>query len=117
VLTAEQVRAVFAAVPLDDPFRDLLTALRETGCRTCEVYGLTADRVDLAAGTWRVRDKVARTTGEPFRTVYLSGPALRLSRRILSRRKSGHVFVNQNGKPWTRNSVALRFALVDLGYS
>jgi integrase len=66
VLTADQARAVIAHVK-NGHFRDLLIALWETGCRPAELVTLTADRVDLAARTWRVANKTRRKTGEPYR--------------------------------------------------
>jgi integrase len=53
IMTAAQVELLLAAIP-DQEFHDLVTALRRTGCRPSEVMSLTADRVDLAARTWRV---------------------------------------------------------------
>lgn len=109
ILDHGQVAAIFAALPEEDPFRDLLTALRETGARPGEVYGLTADRVDLDAGTWRVTDKVRRKTGDAHRTVYLSDAAVELSRRLVAKHPTGALFRNAKNRPWTRNAVAIRF--------
>lgn len=117
VPTHEQVGAMLAAAR-GEPFRDLLAALRETGCRPIEVRTLTADRVDLAGGTWRVRDKCRGKTGQPFRTVYLNGAMVELSGKLVARYPAGPIFRNSAGKPWTRGAVAERFGRLAarLGY-
>lgn len=103
-ITAEDADKILAAARTDAA-RDLLTALRETGCRPIEVYTLTADRVDLANGTWSVVNKTRHATGQPYRTIYLSPTMLEMSRRLLAVRPEGHLFLNDRGKPWTRQSV------------
>lgn len=100
---------IFASGIACQAFRDLVTALRETGCRPGEIYTLTADRVDLEAGTWRVHNKTRRKTGEKYRTVYLSDAALELSRRLAGENASGTVFRNGKGKAWTSQAVDRRF--------
>lgn len=108
VLTPTQVEQLLAAIGAGNPFRVLLEALRETGCRPGEACRLTADRVDLSAGTWTVSNKTRRATGEQTRTVYLSDRARTITRELIERHPSGHVFLNVRGRPWTRNAIALR---------
>lgn len=108
VLTPAQADAILATVTCPR-FRDLIVALRETGCRPGEVYSLTADRVDLDGGTWRVTNKTRRKTGEKLRTVYLSDAALELSRRLVASCPSGPLFRNAWGGGWTIITVAKRF--------
>jgi integrase len=105
--SAEQSAAILAAFD-DEPFRDLLTALRETGCRPGEIYSLTADRVDVEAGVWRVTNKTRGKTGETLRTVYLTAAMAELSRKLVARHPEGHVFRNTRGNPWNRKAVAKR---------
>lgn len=108
VMSPEQVAALFASLP-ESRFKDLLTALRETGCRPIEARTLTAERVNLDAGTWKVRDKIRGKTGQEFRTVYLSPAAIELSRRLLGGKGPGDlVFLNHRDRAWTRVNLAIR---------
>lgn len=108
VPTHEQVEAILAAA-WGQPFRDLLTALRETGCRPSEICTLTADRVDLEAGTWTVKNKTRTATGERTRTVYLTPTMVELSRRLIEQHGSGWVFRNSRGRAWTKGPLSYRF--------
>lgn len=108
IMTDAQVDAVLAATG-DQPFRDILIALRETGARPGELYGLTADRVNVEAGTWTVTNKTRHATGEQVRTVYLTPALVEMSRRLLAKHPEGEVFRNMRGNPWTRNATACRF--------
>jgi integrase len=111
---------IFAAVP-DQAFRDLLTALQETGCRPSEVARVTAADCDLEAGVWVLKDhKTAEKTGRP-RVVYLTATMVELSRRLMAAWPEGPLFRTYQGKrPWKRNAIRCRFRrlrekLPDLG--
>jgi integrase len=114
--TPAQADALVAAAT--GPFRDFLIGLRETGCRPIEPATLTADRVDLNAGTWRVRNKTRRKTGEPWRTVYLTQTTIDLTRRLIAERGDGLVFRNGLGTGWTRQGYSPHFLRLrrELGY-
>jgi integrase len=116
VPTPAQADAMVAAAT--GPFRDYLIALRETGCRPIEPATLTADRVDLAGGTWRVRNKTRRKTGEPTRTVYLTSVTIDLTRRLITEQGDGLVFRNGLGTMWTRQGYSPHFLRLrrELGY-
>lgn len=107
ILTASQVETIFGLIK-DQEFKDLLTALKDTGCRPGEAYKLTAERVDLDAGTWTVKNKTRKKTGQEYRTIYLSPSMVELSRRLVSRHGSGLVFRNTQGGAWNRNNVTRR---------
>lgn len=108
ILSTAQLSEILDAVKPDDPFHDLLIALRETGCRSKEVYGMTAARVDLARRIWIVPNKTARATGEAVRVVHLSDAAVEVSRRLAAAHPDGPLFRNTLGNAWTRWAVALR---------
>jgi integrase len=108
VPTVKQVEAIFGAA-WGQPFRDFLTALRETGCRPAEIRTLTADKVDFDAATWQVHNKTRTATGEAFRTVYLTPAAIELTRRRLKAFPEGLVFRNSQGEPWKKGAIAYRF--------
>lgn len=95
----------------DPATREFLRALLYTGCRPGEVARLTADRVDVAGGTWSVVDKIRGKTGEVYRTVYLSDEALELSRRMLARHPSGYVFRTPRGAKWICETWSSRIKL------
>ena len=97
-LTEADAAALIAACP--GPLADFLRGLYLTGCRPSEAAGLTIDRVDLQAGTWRVLDKIRGKTGVEHRTVYLPEEAVELTRRLIEGRTEGHVFRNAYGDPW-----------------
>lgn len=107
VMTRDQVDLLIKETPALE-FRDLIQALLWTGCRPKEVYTLTADRVDLESGTWRVLDKIRRKTGSEFRTVYLNEASVELSRRLVGLHPEGVIFRNTRGRPWDRHSVSHR---------
>lgn len=108
ILTQSQADTIYQAAE-SEVFRDLLTALRETGCRPAEIYTLTVDRVDLVAGTWQVIDKIRKKTGRKYRTVYLSAEMIELSRRLVGQHGEGVVFRNHEGNPWRKPTVGDRF--------
>lgn len=106
--THEQVEAMRKAA-WGQPFRDLLTALIETGCRPSEVTRLQVKEVDLQAGLWRVHDKIRWKTGQEFRKVYLNATMIALTRRLLDLHPEGLVFRNSRGGPWTKGLISYRF--------
>lgn len=79
---------MFAAVK-DQPFRDFLFALRESGCRPGEVRKVTAANVDLDLGIWVIEHhKTRKKTGVP-RIVYLTPGMVELCRRLVERWPQG----------------------------
>jgi integrase len=106
------------AVAKGQAFRDLLVALRLTGCRPSEIATLTADRVRLDEGLWLVKNKTRRKTGLGFRPVYLDKPMLDLSRRLLAAHPEGLLFRNMAGGRWQTRIIVNRFLRLraKLGY-
>jgi integrase len=51
--------------------RQILTALRESGCRPGELCAVTIDKVDLKERVMTVPNKTAKTTGKKERDVYM----------------------------------------------
>lgn len=116
ILSREQFQKILEATTPE--FRDYLLALLYSGCRPIEVFTLTADRVDLESGTWKVRDKIRGKTGVEFRTVYLNEPAIQLSKRWLELNPEGILFTNSIGNPWRRERIGhnMRRLAIRLGY-
>lgn len=109
ILTEEQADRVIMAIP-DPEFRDLVVVLRETGARPGELAGLTAERVDVAAGRCRVVDKIRHRTGERLRDVYLTPTPLEIVARLAREHPDGPIFRNERGNPWSRHAMAQRCA-------
>ncbi|WP_152051991.1 tyrosine-type recombinase/integrase [Tautonia marina] len=108
VPTEDEVRALIAGAG-DQPFRDLLMALWETGCRPHEVLTLEADRVDLDAMVWLVLNKTRGKTGVRDRRVPINDRVAEIRRRLCTQWPTGPIFRNWGGNPRTRHAIAWRF--------
>jgi integrase len=101
--TEEQVAALLATV--SGPMRDVVYALVESGCRPGELRTLTAAKVDLGAGVWRVLNKTRGKTGLTYRSVYLTEGLIELSRRLIEQWPEGPIFRNMKGRAWTATGL------------
>jgi integrase len=90
----------------DKPFHDLLTALRETGCRPSEIARVTAN--DIHGPTWVFDEHKTEETGRP-RIVWLNQTMQELTKRLVEANPTGPIFRNSRGKPWTKNAIVIRF--------
>lgn len=89
-------------------FREVLTALMESGARPSEVCSIEARNVDLEKGIWRLDDhKTQRKTGTKI--IYLSPALLKICRTLCAEHPTGKIFLNSWGKPWTPDNIRLRF--------
>jgi len=107
IMTPEERDRLLSSYPEGDPFRHLLVALQESGCRPGEAMKVTAADVDLEEGVWRMRGKDYAATGK-MRTIYLTPTLLELTKRLMREHKRGPLFRNADGNPWTRHAVANR---------
>ncbi len=109
VLTREEQTEIIAAIK-DEPFRNFVTAMLETGCRPSEVASVTAADVDLTLGVWVLeKHKTAKKTGKP-RVVYLTPAMAELSKTLAAKYPEGPLFRGpRNKKPFTRNGIRCRF--------
>lgn len=105
--TSDQFRAILDGTR-DEPFRAVLVALWETGCRPGEVIDVTAAGVDLEAGTWTVTNKT-RHKRDATRVVQLTPRMVELSRDLCRAHPAGPIFRNTQGRPWTRSALVVRF--------
>ena len=117
VLTDAQFQAVIAKTR-DEAFRDILTVLRETGCRPGEAFDLTAEDVFPDLKVWSIRHKARLAQGGRLRTIPLNPVALALTAKWLARNPTGPVFRNTRGNQWTRFAMSCRWRRLraKLGY-
>lgn len=107
LLEPEERKEIFAAIN-DREFREFLFALQETGARPGEIRKLTREHVDLSAGLWVFQQhKTKGKTGRP-RVIYLTPSMVELTKQLLERHKSGCLFRNTRGMPWTKDAVVQR---------
>ena len=94
----------------DQPFRDFVFAMQETGCRPSEVSRLTSEHVDLELGIWTfAKHKTKKKTKKP-RIVYLSVAMLELTKKLLLKYPQGPLFRGpRGGRAFSRNNIRCRF--------
>lgn len=109
VLTTVEKAELLAAIR-DEPFREFVHALMETGCRPGEVARVTAADVNLDVGVWVfTKHKTAKKTKKP-RVIYLTPAMVELSRKLAAKYPEGALFRGpRNKKPFTRNGIRCRF--------
>lgn len=90
----------------DQPFRDLLMILRETGCRPYEAR--TVEASNVRGDTW-LFSKVDSKGQKYNRLVLLTPRALRITKRLMETNPTGPLLRDTRGKPWTRNAIVCRF--------
>lgn len=90
----------------DDVFRDLVVFVVNTGCRPQEARAVT---VDMVHGSRVVFPKLASKGKRTARVIHCNQPAQEIVARLVAKHKTGLVFRNTRGKPWTKNSLNCRF--------
>jgi integrase len=105
IITPEQWIELMALVK-DQPFRDFLTTMWETGSRPQEVRIVESHHID--DGRWLFERRNSKGKRKR-RVVYLSPIAEEITQRLAEKHPTGRLFLNTQGRPWTRNSVGLRF--------
>ena len=94
------------AAHVKDSFRDLLVVSWETGCRPQEILAVEARHVEADRWVFPVEESKGK---KRKRVVYLTEPALEITRRLVAERPEGPLFRNVNGKPWNAHSLNCRF--------
>lgn len=90
-------------------WRDLITALIETGCRPSEVSRVEACDVDLERRCWvMTRHKNHRKKPAP-RVVWLTAVMVKLTKRLVKAHSQGPIFRNTYGKAWNAHAVKYAF--------
>jgi integrase len=108
-LTKEEQAEILAAIK-DQPFREFVLALIETGCRPSEVARVTAAHFRPDLGVWLFDEhKTSRKTKRP-RIVYLTPTLVDLTRRLAEKYTDGPLFRGpRGGRGFTRNNIRCRF--------
>jgi integrase len=110
VVTPDQWTAIIKAAG-DQPFLDLLTVLRETGCRPQEVRQVEACHFDEPGRRWIFPRELSK--GKRYnRVVYLNDLAVAITQRLAKQHPTGPLFRNRYGQAWNRNSIRCRFRAV-----
>jgi integrase len=110
VATEAEYQALLARCT-DDAFRDVLVAMRFTSSRPQDIYTLTWPMVDWNANMWVLTEhKGRRTSRRPKpRVIGMNDEVVRvLDRRRARFGATGHVFLNADGRPWTKDALGLR---------
>jgi site-specific recombinase XerD len=109
VLTPAERKELLDAIP-DEPFREFVFALFETGARPGEVRKVTAAHVNLQLGIWVFKEhKTAERTGRP-RIIYLTPAMVELTRKLVEKYPEGPLFRGPRSKRgFSRNGVRCRF--------
>jgi integrase len=98
------------------PFRNLLIASWETGCRPQESLIVEARHVDLANSRWVFPPDESKGDQWP-RIVYLTDKALEITKRLMKQLRTGPLFRNTSGKPWTTDAVNCASRLCETGWA
>jgi integrase len=96
---------------IDGPFLDLVTILRETGCRPQEARCVEARHFDRKLSAW-VFPREESKGRKRERVVPLNRTALTLTQRLALKYPEGPLFRNTEGKPWTSNAIRCQFRKV-----
>lgn len=108
-LTPEQWTAAIALVAETDPFHDLLTFMRETGCRPAEARLVSAKHWDRANARLVLERK--NTKGKKSRRVIrLNDKAQAVVTRLALKNPEGALFLNRRKRAWTAYSVNCRYS-------
>lgn len=116
--TRAQWDEVLSHLGADDPFRDFVTALVDTGCRPQELRVVEARHLDLAAQP----DPLIRFTdgdipGKRFgRDVRLVPRVVEILRRLVLKHPEGPLFRNRDGNPWVKDALNCRFQRLKRSY-
>ena len=102
----EQWDKLVAAVR-DQPLLDLLTVLKETGCRPQEARRVESRHFDREGRCW-VFPKEESKGGKEMRVVHLESNAFEICQRLALKNPAGPIFRNRKGNPWNSHTLDYR---------
>ncbi len=91
----------------DEPFRDYVTILRQTGCRPKEARIVEAQHFDEANRCWTFPVKLSKGEQEN-RVVLLNDKAFEITKKWAAKYPTGPIFRNLNGTPWDKDLLGHR---------
>jgi integrase len=107
-VTAEQWAKILETVT-DAPFLDLLTVLKETGCRPQEAEQVESKHFDRDGRRWYFPEPVKKLRGKPeTRIVHLTDRAFEICQRLALKNPTGPLFRNLKALPWKKNAINCR---------
>lgn len=89
-------------------FRDILSALRETGARPSELASARIENCDLETGIIVLDEHKEDEGGEP-RILYLPPTLMERVKELAKGRQEGFVWRNAYGNPWKADTIYCRF--------
>lgn len=105
-ITPKQFKQVLKAIK-DEPFRDFVTILRETGCRVKEARLVEAKHFDRDNRCWTF--PVVESKGKrDNRVVLLNDKAFAITKRWADRFPKGPIFRNMHHTPWDKDLLGHR---------
>lgn len=110
VATEDEYEALVAHCT-DAAFRDVLVAMRYTSARPGDIRTLTWPLVKWDRGCWVIHDhKTSKTARDPKpRVIGMNATVEKTLRERLEKFGEGErVFLNADGKPWTRGALGVR---------
>lgn len=111
IVTVEEFPEVLAAIRRDE-FRDLVVTAWETGARPQELIRVEARHVDLSNARWVFPPHEAKVKSRP-RIVYLTDPALEITKRLMAKYPTGPLFRNTKGRPWVPYSLNCQYTRIE----
>jgi integrase len=106
---ADQWRTLMKHV--DGSLKDLMTVLRETGCRPEEARRIESRHVDRANNVWVIPAKEAKGRKHD-RIIALTAKAKAVTERLMLKYPEGPLFRNSRGGPWTSSALTHAFRKV-----
>ena len=92
----------------DEEFRDLLTIMRETGCRPQEARRMEARHFNRSTGTITFSRQESKG-GKKQRVIVLTDTALAVVQRLTLKYPSGPILRNTAGITWKASAIIARF--------
>ncbi len=112
IVSPEERELIFNLIA-DEQFKELVTALIETGCRPSEVIAVSATNVSPDGTLW-IFDEHKTDHTEQLRIIYLTPSMQDLTQELVRRYPNGPLFRSTRQAqselcPWTYNAIRCRF--------
>jgi integrase len=110
--TPEQAKAILELAP--DPWRVMFAIAAYAGLRAGEILGLSVEDVDLVRGVlsvkktaWYGRIQTAKSVGSE-NTIPIAGNLAEMLRKFIGDRRTGLLFVNRAGRPYSSSGKVVQ---------